>query len=122
MKFLSIAMISLLLSACASSNLEETCTIENCAAQNQVEPKTAEAPELETGETKVPGIFVGMTRDEVIGVLGTNFSSFVGLERPPFVDSFPYTEDGVTKFIYVRYRSGVVRAATSGHADVYIVY
>lgn len=114
-------MISLLLSACASSNLEETCTIENCAAQNQVEPKTAEAPELETGETKVPGIFVGMTRDEVIGVLGTNFSSFSPLTRPPVIDSFPYVEDDVTKFIYVDYSRGVVRGASSGHAHVFII-
>ena len=52
------------------------------------------------GETNVPGILVGMTRDEVIGVLGSNFESYNGFDRPPFVDSFPYVEGGRTRYIH----------------------
>lgn len=74
--------------------------------------------------TDVPGVLVGMTRDEVMGILGTEFISFTPLSQPPSRDSFPYTENGQQFYVRVQYRAGIVLAATDGHDKPYssIVY
>lgn len=89
-----------------------TLTLAGCASH---------APEPAPAIT-VPGIEPGMTREEVTRVLGDNFESYSALSRPPYVDSFPYEEDGEVKYVHVKYhRSGVIQA-TSGHTNQYTVY
>lgn len=70
----------------------------------------------------VDGIEDGMTRDEVIGVLGDEFYSHVPLSWAPRFDSFPYTDsDGQTKFVWIYYEQGGVVRATDGHPSIYFV-
>ena len=70
-------------------------------------------------KTKVPGVITGMTRAEVVEVLGASFIPFEALHLPPQADSFPYQENGETKYIWVEYWNGTVSGARRGFDQTY---
>lgn len=99
--------IAVLVSAsggCTTSQTEARCVGNQCGSQSF---------ELKES-TNVPDVFVGMTRSDVISIPGDKFYSHSGEGRPPVVDSFPYIENGKTKYIYVEYSGGRVEFANPG--------
>ena len=71
----------------------------------------------------VDGIEDGMSRDQVMEVLGEDFSSHVPLDWEPSIDSFPYVdENGDTRFVHVSYQEGKVVSAIGDRRSVYFVF
>ncbi|WP_368184747.1 hypothetical protein [Aestuariibius sp. HNIBRBA575] len=69
---------------------------------------------------RVDGIEIGMTREQVLGVLGDDFVSHTPLSMQPLIDSFRYVdENGATKWIWVHYSDGLVVKADDDHDEVY---
>ena len=101
--------IAITLSACSAERSEADC-LEYVCASNFGEPGF---------KTNIPGIITGMTRSEVVEVLGPNFIPFEALHLPPQADSFPYEEDGKTKYIWVEYWKGTVSRASRGFDHTY---
>jgi hypothetical protein len=60
-----------------------------------------------------------MTRLEVVEILGPNFIPFEALHLPPQADSFPYEQNGETKYIWVEYWKGTVSGANLGFEHTY---
>lgn len=111
----NFVLACLFLSACFETQAEGQCKKAPCDEQPEIKD-----PNDRT--TDIPGVLIGMTREEVVEVLGNNFLSFTGDSLPPVTDSFPYVEDGKTKYIWVGYISGKVNYAVPGQSDVYKVY
>ncbi|WP_292068095.1 hypothetical protein [Marivita sp. XM-24bin2] len=101
--------IAVSLSACSAERSDTYC-LEYVCTSNFGEPGF---------KTKVPGVVTGMTRSEVVEVLGANFIPFEALHLPPQADSFPYEEDGETKYIWVEYWKGTVSRADRGFDHTY---
>ena len=101
--------VVLILSACSAERSETYCLEYNCQS-NFGEPGF---------KTEVPGVITGMTRAEVVEVLGPEFVPFEALHLPPQADSFPYEENGKTKYIWVTYWNGTVSRASRGFYDIY---
>lgn len=112
MKFIHLFIFSLALFSCSTAHTEKKCMDKNC--ETQTEPAAR--------ATDVPGVLIGMTRDEVVKILGPDFESHSPLSRPPSVDSFPYKINGEAKYAYVTYKDGVVLRAESGFTQTYRVY
>lgn len=61
------------------------------------------------GFSRVPGIEVGMTPEEVVRVLGNNFiDEPEGSSRGTITYSYPYYENGSERFYVITFRKGVV--------------
>ena len=106
---LIITSIAMTLSACSAERSEADC-LEYVCSSNFGEPGF---------KTNIPGIITGMTRSEVVEVLGPNFIPFEALHLPPQADSFPYEEAGETKYIWVEYWRGTVSGANKGFDYTY---
>ena len=103
------ALMGITLSACAAPHPDHG------GAGTERDAQAAEDPRL----TEVPGVLVGMTHEEVVSVLGTNYIEFpMGTFM---VRSFPYVDNGVTKYHWVGYRDGRVTAANTGEDHQYFV-
>lgn len=106
---LIIISIAMNLSACSAERSDAYC-LEYVCKSNFGEPGF---------KTKVPGVITGMTRAEVVEFLGANFIPFEALHLPPQADSFPYQENGETKYIWVEYWKGTVSGARRGFDHTY---
>lgn len=77
------------------------------------------------GETNVSGVFVGMTQNEVIDVLGTNFLVWPDGDWAGHPSSYSYehTKDGKTTYTIVYFSNGRVRYASDGskHPDGFFI-
>ena len=104
------ALVAITLSACATSQPDQRGTGTERDAQ------VAEDPRL----TEVPGVLVGMTHEEVVSVLGTNFI-VSGDMGPDMVLSFPYVDNGVTKYHWVGYSEGKVTSTRTGKNYSFLV-
>lgn len=75
----------------------------------------AEKPSGKVMQSRVSEIEAGMSRDQVISILGSYIRSLSPEELEPICDTFIYNEAIDAKFIHVWYVNGVVDRASDGH-------
>ena len=109
MRLTCAALMALTLSACATSHPDQR------GAGTERDAQAAENPRL----TEIRGVLFGMTHEDVVSVLGGNFiTHHLGTFM---VRSFPYVDNGITKYHWVGYDEGRVTAVGTGEDQPYFV-
>ncbi len=97
--------MALALGACASDTVET----QPLSAEAFVVPSGIDGMET----SKVTSLSIGMTRDEVQGILGGHQRDLT--VEPLSCRSYPYTDGEDTKLAHVYFRDGKVIAASDDH-------
>jgi hypothetical protein len=113
-KLIAFVFLGFALCSCSEAQTEGECVGNECDEKF-----------IMGDETSVPGITIGMTQDEVIDVLGANFSVWPDGDWAGHPSSYSYgqTKGGKTTYTVVYFSNGRVRYASDGakHPDGFFI-